>query len=246
MITPEIISKRFNLSYITARLLLNRNIKTVRDIEKFLNSTISDLSEPFKIPFLDRACEVLAESIRRKEKIFIYGDGDVDGICSTYLLIKFLKRVGADYSYYLTHRLEDYEIKEEVIENLKKEGFSLLITVDCGITSIKAMEKAEKIGLNVIVIDHHKGNIRKLPSSHIYVNPSNFSLPDFLNNLSASGLTFKFLQGLARFFPGVNEKELIELIDIVCLGVVGDNSPLIWRKQNNSEAGTGKNKFYDK
>ena len=220
------LAEEFKISPVIIKILQNRDISNREEIEKFLFPNLSYLSDPFQIPGVKDACERVCKSFSEGEKIFIYGDGDIDGICSVFLLLRLCEEAGADFSWYLTHRLEDYEIEEDLIENLKRDGYSLLITADCGISSTRALKKASDMGIQVIVLDHHKGDRSQLPDSHIYVNPSICEVPKSLRYLSGVGVVFKFLQGMTAFLPGIREKEICDFIEVVALGTAGDSVSL--------------------
>jgi len=150
------------------KILENRGIK---EKEAFFSSEISSPVDPFVVPGIKQACEIIKRIIEKKENVFVYGDGDVDGIFGTYFIIKMFEKTGTPFSYYLTHRLDTYEIEEEFISYLKKENISLFITVDCGISSVNFLKKMEDEKIKVIVIDHHIFDIFFLPKTHTYINP---------------------------------------------------------------------------
>lgn len=216
------------LSPLIKEILISRGLKTEREMSEFLYAGISSLSEPFTIPRMREGCETLKKSILNKEKIFLYGDGDTDGVCAVFLLLKLLESVSAEFSFRLTHRLdEDYEIEEALITDIKDEGYSVLVSVDCGISSFAALEKAEKAGIKCIVLDHHIGSSIHLPESHIYVDPCLANdWPEGTKNLSGAGIAFKFMEGMALILPGIREKDFHNFIEAVCLSILADFLPL--------------------
>jgi len=215
------------ISPLTLKILHNRGISTKKDIEEFLYPSISNLSDPFSIPEVKKACERIYKAILKKEKIFIYGDGDVDGICCVFFLIKLFEKTKSNFSWYLTHRLEDYEIEETLIEKIKKENFSLLITADYGISSVKALKKAHNLRIQTIVLDHHRSDKNILPDFHIYVNPFLYDFPASLKNLSGCGIVFKIIEGMETLLPGLKEKKITNFLEMVALSIIGDSSSLI-------------------
>ncbi len=210
------------------KILIGRGFKTEKEMSEFLFSGISSLSEPFAIPGMREGCEILKKSILGREKIFIYGDGDTDGICGAFFLLKLLKLFSVEYSFRLTHRLdEDYEIEETLIDDIKKEGYSLLISVDCGISSFAALENAKESGIKCIVLDHHISNSTHLPSGHIYIDPFvENNWPAGTENLSGAGIAFKFVEGMALLLPGVSERYFHNFIEVICLSILADFLPL--------------------
>lgn len=217
-----------SISLLIRKVLSSRGLKSEKEIEEFLHAKISSFSEPFTIPYMRESCEVLKKIILNREKVFIYGDGDTDGICGVFLLLKFLEVVSADFSLRLTHRLDqDYEIEEELITDLRDENYSILISVDCGISSFAALKEAENKGIRCIVLDHHIGSLPQLPKSHIYVDPYlTDEWPEGTKNLSGAGIAFKFIEGMSLILPGINEKYFHNFIETVCLSVLADSLPL--------------------
>lgn len=220
--------EKYHIPPLVKKILTSRGYKTKKDMIKFLFSGISSLSEPFSIPSLRKACEVLKEAILDGKKIFLYGDGDADGICAVYLLVKLLKNFSADFDFRLTHRLdEDYEIEDKLVGDIAKDGYSLLISADCGISSFSALEKAEQLGIQSIVLDHHIGEVERLPKSHIYVNPFiGDKWPEGTENLSGAGIVFKFVEGMGLILPGMKERYFRDFIEIIAISVLADFLPL--------------------
>ncbi|HPP29701.1 MAG TPA: DHH family phosphoesterase [bacterium] len=218
----------YNIPALVKKILLSRGYKTEKSMVNFLYNSISSLSEPFFIPDLKKACEVLKEAILKKEKIFVYGDGDTDGICASFLLLNLLKVVNANFSFRLTHRLdEDYEIEDALIDELAEEEYSLLISVDCGISSYSALKKAREYGIKVIILDHHIGEPSKLQTFHIYVNPwLKKKWPEGTENLSGTGIVYKFIEGMGILLPGIKEAMAHNFVEVVALSIIADSLPL--------------------
>jgi single-stranded-DNA-specific exonuclease len=205
-------------------ILTSRGLKTEEEMERFLYSGISSLSEPFAIPGMPEGCNALKKAILNKEKIFIYGDGDTDGISGVYLVLKLLEAVSAEFSFRLMHRLdENYEIEESLINDIKDEGYSVLVSVDCGISSIEALKKAREVGIKCIVLDHHIGDPALLPQGHVYIDPHlNNNWPEGTENLSGAGIAFKFVEGMGFILPGIREKYFYNFIEITTLSILAD------------------------
>ncbi|HNS32796.1 MAG TPA: DHH family phosphoesterase [bacterium] len=217
-----------NIPALILEILKARGFETEEEMRSFLFSGISSLSDPFTIPRLKEACETLLEAMSQEKKIFVYGDGDVDGICSAFLLLAFMNGQGMKTPFYLTHRLdENYEMETAFIDELKKNGYSILITVDCGISSLEAMRKAEESGIKCIILDHHIGDNRKnLPASHIYVNPYTDKWDANVSCLSGAGIAFKFVAGMEQLMPSCKGKKVSDLFEIPCLASLADFVPL--------------------
>ncbi len=200
--------------------LNKRNIKTEEEIRKFLYPKIDDLIDPYIIENIEKATYEIIKSIENKEGIFIYGDGDIDGIGGVFFILEFLKDKNINLNYYLTHRLEDYEIEEEFVDYLLKEKYKIIILIDSGISSYKFLKKCEEVNIKAIVIDHHIADFDILPKSHIYIHPFLIS-----NNIdfSAAGLSFKLFQSLISNYPSMH---FSDYICIAGLAVLSENVEL--------------------
>ncbi|MFN4227268.1 MAG: DHH family phosphoesterase [Candidatus Ratteibacteria bacterium] len=206
------------------QILYKRGIKKEKEIEKFLFPSLNDIIEPSKISNIEVASNEIQNSIKNKEKIFIYGDGDIDGIGGVFFILKFLSERNANFNYYLTHRLEDYEIEENFVDYLLKENYKIIILIDCGISSYKFLKKCAESGIKAIVIDHHQTEIENLPTSHIYIHPSFSSIK---NDFSATTLSFKLFQNLISNYPSLSFKDFISIVGLSTLSeslnLIGEN-----------------------
>lgn len=161
----EEISKKFNISKLLARILINREIIENEEIKIFLNPTRNDFYDPFLMPDMEVAVNRIIKAIENKEKVIIYGDYDVDGITSTTVLKKFLAERGLEVGYYIPNRLEEgYGLNKEAIEEIINQKYTLIITVDCGISGIEEIELCNKLGIDTIITDHHE-QLEKLPNA---------------------------------------------------------------------------------
>lgn len=180
---------------------------------------------PFLLPDMQPAVARIYRALLSGENIAIYGDFDVDGITATALLVQGLTTLGGKVIPYIPHRLtEGYGLKTTALENLHRQDISLVITVDCGITALSQVKKAKKMGLDIIITDHHTA-LPVIPSAIAVVSPKlpNSNYP--YSQLTAAGVALKLLQAL---FQGVGkEKQPDELMDLVALGTVADMAPLL-------------------
>lgn len=222
-ISQDRLMKAISISPIIAQLLVNRNIKIVKDAEFFLNPSLLNLHDPFLMKSMAQAVARIKRAISGKEKILIYGDYDVDGISATALLSTVLKRLKADVDTFIPSRLEDgYGLSAQNISSIHKRGIELIITVDCGITAIVEVDILNSLGIDIIITDHHTPG-DKLPDTDIILNPlqEGCSYPD--KNLAGVGVAFKLASGLL----GKDDNWLYEQLDLVSLGTVADVVPLI-------------------
>ena len=161
----EEISNKFNISKLLARILVNRQVIDDKHIQMFLNPTRNDFYNPFLLPDMEIAVERIIKAIENKEKVVIYGDYDVDGITSTTVLKQFLLERGLDVGYYIPNRLEEgYGLNKEAIEDIIDKKYTLMITVDCGISGIEEVEYCNSLGIDTIITDHHE-QLEELPKA---------------------------------------------------------------------------------
>lgn len=212
----EELKVKYHLDGIVAQILSSRGVKGV---EEFLVPSLDRLISPFELKGVKEAKELIEKHIKEGSLITIYGDYDVDGITSTSLLYLALKKLGAKVDYYIPERLsEGYGINEEALEKIAYEGAKLVITVDCGITALKEVEKAKKMGLDVIITDHHSVP-EEIPKADVVINPHLPGAYPF-SELAGVGVAFKLAQALIG-------EQAFEFLDLVALGTVADIVPLI-------------------
>ena len=210
------------------KILSGRNV-SVETYEQFLNPEVNKLiSDPSELIDLDKAVEAITTAILKEKKIGIIGDYDVDGTTSASLLQKFFEHYNIESSVYIPDRLEDgYGPNIQSFKDFKKNEIYTVITVDCGATSIEAMDYAQENDIEVIIIDHHKVN-GELPKCLAHINPTRENDNSKLNHLAAIGLTFLFVVGLRRSlrqieeFKTKSELNLKKYLDIVALGTICD------------------------
>ncbi len=144
------------VSAVVAQMLAARGLHSAAQVQVFLNPKLNDLREPDQLPGAAEAAERLIQAVRARRPIVVYGDYDADGITGTALLYECLALVGAQVSYYVPHRIDEgYGLHDEALETLAVRGASLVVTVDCGIGSVAQAETARRLGLELIITDHH-------------------------------------------------------------------------------------------
>ncbi len=221
----EKIAKKFNLSELVSKILSQKNLKD-EEIKKYLNPTRQDFYDPFLMPDMDKAIDRIIKAVNDKEKIIVYGDYDADGITSTTILKRFFKDRGVELSTYIPNRLDEgYGLNKEAVEKIAKQGFTLMITVDCGITSIEEVKYAKELGLDVIITDHHE-TLDDLPKAIAVVDCKRKDNKYPFNSLAGCGVAFKLIQAYCQKL-GLNENESLKYLDIVCIGTISDIVPLV-------------------
>lgn len=223
----EIMSK-FGVTRLLATVLVNRGIIDDEKIKVFLNPTRNNFHDPFHMPDMNKAVDRITRAIQTQEKVIIYGDYDVDGITSITVLKKFLKEsCGLDVGYYIPNRLnEGYGLNKKAIDKIKEQGYSLIITVDCGISAIDEIQYANELGLETIITDHHEP-LDILPNALAVVDlkrKDNNTYP--FDSLAGCGVAFKLCQALGIKL-GIKENEYLKYLDIVCIGTISDIVPLV-------------------
>ncbi|MGN1269739.1 MAG: single-stranded-DNA-specific exonuclease RecJ [Clostridia bacterium] len=220
------IAKENNLSNLLSSILVNRGITTKEQIRKFLNPTRDDFHDPFLMPDMEKAAQRILLAIENKEKVIIYGDYDVDGITSITVLKKFLEERNLEVEAYIPNRLnEGYGLNKQAIKTIKEQGYSLIITVDCGISAIEEVEYATELGMEVIVTDHHEP-VEELPKCLAVVDAKRKDSIYPFNQLAGVGVVFKLIQAISIKL-NLDAKEYLKYLDIVCVGTISDIVPLI-------------------
>jgi single-stranded-DNA-specific exonuclease len=200
----------------------------------FINPVTPDLSDPFKFPDMTKAVERLWRAVQYREPVLIHGDYDTDGVTATALLARALAQNGAVIKSFLPHRFDDGygftpESLHKAMEETKCAGCKVLVTVDCGINSTEAVDEARRLGIDVIITDHHEPGAT-LPAALAIINPKLHHDLESLHLLSGAGVAFKLSQAFVEHGKRMNlggfATDLEELLDFVALGTVADIVPL--------------------
>ncbi len=231
----ERLSRTLQVSPIVAQLLLNRKLAEPEQARRFLACPLSGLHEPETLPGMDVATDRLLDAVRARRRICVYGDYDVDGVAATAILSTCLKLLEAQVEFHVPHRLEDgYGLNAETLHKLAAAGVEVVVTVDCGIASCAEAEEARRLGLELIVTDHHEPK-EALPCAAAVVHPrlpcaDGTSYP--CGHLSGAGVAFKLAWALCkrhcgspRVTPPLREF-LLDAILLAALGTVADVVPL--------------------
>ena len=199
------LSKDYNLCKILANILVNRNIE---NIDKFLYPTRHDFHDPFLMPDMEKAIQRLIKAIEDKHKIMIFGDYDADGITSITVLKKFLNERGMEVGTYIPNRLnEGYGLNKEAIKKIFDQGYTLMITVDCGISGIEEIDYANSLGIETIITDHHEP-AESLPNAYAVIDAKRKDNKYPFNQLAGVGVVFKVIQAISIKL-GLDEKEYL-------------------------------------
>ncbi len=220
------ISDKFNISSLLAKVLVNRGIVDDEQIRVFLNPTRNDFYNPFLMPDMEIAVNRIIKAINNNEKVIIYGDYDVDGITSTTVLKKFLAERGLEAGYYIPNRLEEgYGLNKDAIEDIINQKYTLIITVDCGISGVEEIELCNKFGIDTIITDHHE-QLEELPRALAVIDAKRKDNTYPFRGLAGCGVVFKLIQAISMKL-GLDDKEYLKYLDIVCVGTISDIVPLV-------------------
>jgi single-stranded-DNA-specific exonuclease len=221
------IAKELAVPPIMARILLNRQIDSFEKARDFFRPDLENLHDPYLLNGMDKAVDRLHHALHTGEKILIYGDYDVDGVSAAALVYLVLsKMVGPKVSYYIPDRMmEGYGLSTNSIQDVAKNGISLIVTVDCGVTAVEEISLAKELGMDTIVCDHHQPS-ENMPPAVAVIDPKlpNSEYP--FQELAGVGVAFKLLQALYRKLD-IPDTELDEFLDLVAIGSCADIVPLV-------------------
>ena len=203
----DAIAQKFHISPVLARILRNRDLVTEEEIDRFLNGTLADLHDPSLLKGMQEAGQCLFQKIGQKVKIRIIGDYDVDGVCSSYILLRGLRLLGADVDTVIPHRMKDgYGLNDHLIEQAKEDGINTILTCDNGIAAADQIRLANTYGMDVIVTDHHEvpyeeqngERIYRLPEAVAVIDPKQEDCPYPYKQICGAVVAYKLIQYLLR------------------------------------------------
>lgn len=229
---PDYVASLSDLSPLLVQLLYNRGIVTAEDAGHFLSCTYEE-GNPFRLKGMSEAVTRLRLAIRSNEPIAVYGDYDVDGVSATALLVPLLDSLGARVMPYIPSRMEEgYGLNVGALQQLAQQGIKLVVTVDCGARSLIEAEAASRLGMDLIITDHHTPGDR-LPRAIAVIDPRREDDSYPFKQLAGVGLAFKLAQALLRTEKQVPVRAGSDLpkeddwLDLVALGTIADLAPLV-------------------
>jgi single-stranded-DNA-specific exonuclease len=218
------LAKELGIPLEIAQILINRNIREAPDVQNFLYGGLDNLHDPFLMKGMQEAVDRIKKAISSGERIFIFGDYDVDGILSVVALTKALRSLGADVEYFIPDRLKQgYGMKGRYIDNVLERESSLVISVDCGIKAVDFVNKAREFGIDVIITDHHQPG-PTLPDALAVLNPVLESSGYPESTLAGIGVVFKLIQALLE--SEGQSAQLPHYLKLVSIGTVADVATL--------------------
>lgn len=224
-------SSSLGISEELAYIMGNRDIRTVEEGRRFLNASINDLYAPELMKDMDKGTDIIIDSVNTQKNIVIYGDYDADGVSSTVILFKALKRCGAKVNYYIPDReSEGYGMNSDRIRLLQEEGCQVILTCDNGIAAYEQVKLAKELGMTVVLTDHHdipyisSGNEHIeyiIPEADAVINPKQKNCTYPFKLLCGAGIALKFVQRLYEKLA-IDKKELEDYIEIAAIGTICD------------------------
>jgi single-stranded-DNA-specific exonuclease len=224
----EHLARNASVSKVLAQVLVNRGIKDVEAINRFLSPSLDDLHDPYSMPDMRAAVERIRKSSEEAESVLVYGDYDADGLTATALLVSVLRALNIKTSFYIPNRItEGYGLRKEGVRKAHELGVDLIITVDCGISSEEEISLANSLGIEVIVTDHHEPPSR-LPDAVAVVNPHRKDSLYPFKHLAGVGVTYKLCEALMKEGICANQDAAYNnILGLVAVGTVADSVPLI-------------------
>ncbi|RME79203.1 MAG: single-stranded-DNA-specific exonuclease RecJ, partial [Planctomycetota bacterium] len=229
------LASQLGLQPLTGKILYRRGLQTPSQARSFLYPSLDELEDPFLFAHMEKAVERIGLAIKKRERIWIYGDYDVDGVTSTAVISKILRFLGANVERYIPHRLkEGYGLHKDWILEAQKKGIGLLICVDNGTSAFQEVEYADSLNIPVIIVDHHFPKDKGLPPAYAILNPKMEDASYPFPHLAGVGVALKLAFALAEKYCTLSQKRssefealVQELLAFAALGTIADLVPLI-------------------
>ena len=230
----EKISARFHISPVLARIIINRDIKE-EDFSLYLKSDLSLMHDAGSLYGVEDAYNEIMSEIKNGNKIRVVGDYDIDGVCSSYILVKSLKRFGANADVRIPDRIKDgYGINDNIINEAANDKISMIITCDNGIAAHSQMELAKKLGIKVIITDHHEVYQEEgkdyLPVADVVINPKRSECKYPFKSICGALVAYKLMEYMFERLYGkkmYEDGELSDLLEVAAIATIGDVMPLV-------------------
>jgi len=221
----DLLQQSLKISPVICNILVQRGIETFEQSKKYFRPELSDLHDPWLMKDMDKAVERVILAINNKEKILVFGDYDVDGTTSVACMYGFLDKIHSAVDFYIPHRYrEGYGVSKAGIDHAKENGFTLIISLDCGIKSIDLISYAKQSGIDFIVCDHHLPD-EELPPAIAILNPKQKGCNYPYKELCGCGVGFKLISALAPHF-NLSDADVYENLDLVATAIAADIVPM--------------------
>ncbi len=227
-------ASELKISQVTAQLLANRGINSTDSAKEFLGFSMASCHDPFLLKDMDKAVARIKKAISAGENILVYGDYDVDGMTSVTIVYSAIKLLGGKIDTYIPNRIEEgYGLNNGAIKRAQSNNISLIITVDCGITSFKEIDHASVLGIDVVITDHHEILEGRVPRACAVINPLQSDCKYPFKHLAGVGIAYKLVKALYEGTPHFAE----DFLDLVALGTVADIAPLLGENRTLTKYG---------
>jgi len=221
----DFLQQSLKISPVICNILVQRGIETFEQSKKYFRPELTELHDPWLMKDMDKAVERIIRAISNKEKILVFGDYDVDGTTSVACMYRFLKKIHPDLDFYIPHRYrEGYGVSKAGIDHAVENGFTLIISLDCGIKSIELIAYAKQLGIDFIVCDHHLPD-EELPPAVAILNPKQKDCNYPYKELCGCGVGFKLISALAPQFD-LSDEDAYESLDLVATAIAADIVPI--------------------
>ncbi len=210
---------------VVCKILVQRGIETFEQAKDFFRPSLTDLHDPWLMKDMDKAVERIVTAVNSNEKILVFGDYDVDGTTSVATIYQFLRKIHSNFDFYIPHRYrEGYGVSKAGIDFAKENGFTLIISLDCGIKSFDLITYAKEIGIDFVVCDHHLPD-DILPPAFAILNPKQKDCNYPYKELCGCGVGFKLITALAPQFS-LSDDDVFEYLDLVATAIAADIVPM--------------------
>ena len=221
-----VIAERFGIDPVTARVIRNRGIEGMENIERYLYGNLDGLYSPWLLKDMKPAVEILRQKITAGKRIRIVGDYDIDGVCSTYILYTALRRLGAEADYAIPDRIKDgYGINESIIREAHEDGIDTILTCDNGISAFSQISLAKEFGMTVIATDHHDvpldAEVEVIPPADAVVNPKQRDCRYPFPEICGAVVAYKLVEALYEEY-GIAREEWLDMLEFAAIATVGD------------------------
>ena len=221
----DLLQQSLKISPVICNILVQRGIESFEQSKKYFRPELADLHDPWLMKDMDKAVERIIRAISNKEKILVFGDYDVDGTTSVACMYRFLNKIHPDLDFYIPHRYrEGYGVSKAGIDHAKENGFTLIISLDCGIKSIDLISYAKQLDIDFIVCDHHLPD-NELPPAIAILNPKQKDCNYPYKELCGCGVGFKLISALAPQFD-LSDEDVYESLDLVATAIAADIVPM--------------------
>ena len=221
----NLLKQSLKISSVICDILVQRGIETFEQSKNYFRPELVDLHDPWLMKDMDKAVERIIRAVNNNEKILVFGDYDVDGTTAVAGMFRFLKKIHSEIDFYIPHRYrEGYGVSKMGIDFANENGFTLIVSLDCGIKSVELIQYAKELGIDFIVCDHHLPD-EELPPAVAILNPKQIGCNYPYKELCGCGVGFKLISALAPQFE-LSDEEVYENLDLVATAIAADIVPM--------------------